>query len=668
MNENKAKIEIDKLTKSINYHNKIYYQGKPEISDYQFDQLLERLVKLEKQFPNFIQKNSPTQKVGGYSSKNFKSVKHLHPMLSLSNSYSKEDLTKFIERMYKLLPEEKISFFCELKFDGSAISIIFEDNKLNRVVSRGDGIKGDDITQNAKTIKNLPHSLKTKYKNKIIEIRAEAFMPKNVFEKLNQERKKLGEKLLANPRNAAAGTLKLLDPKIVEKRSLDYYAYTLIINDENIKTQEEGIKQLENWGLNISKTYKKCNTLEEIITYINHWETLRHSLEVDIDGIVIKVNNFDQQKRLGARSKSPRWAVAYKYKPENVSTLLESISFQIGRIGTITPVANLKPVLISGTIVKRASLHNPNEIKRLDVREGDTVFVEKGGEIIPKITLVDFTKRPKNIKPIKYIEYCPDCRTKLVSEEGEANIYCPNFKNCPTQIKENISHFANRKAMDIRELGPQTIERLFEKDLVKSVADLYDIKFGEIYELEGFKEQATRNLLRGIELSKNASFKKVLFALGLRHVGSALSEKLALKYKNIDNLRNSDFEDLIETEDVGERVAKSIIDYFKDPDNELLIKRLKEKNLNFELKEEEIPKNDILKEKTFVISGVFNNFTREEVKDLIKMNGGKIVSAISKSIEYLVIGNNPGPQKIEKAKKLDVNIINENELLQIIKK
>lgn len=668
MNESKAKIEIEKLTKLVNYHNKIYFQGKPEISDYQFDQLLERLRKLENQFPQLIKKNSPTQKVGESTTKNFPSIKHLHPMLSLSNSYSKDDLTKFVERIYKLLPNENISFFCELKFDGSAISIIYDNDILDRVVSRGDGIKGDDITQNVKTIKNLPHNLKTRFKNQLIEIRAEAFMPKSIFEKLNKERELLGEKLLANPRNAAAGTLKLLDPKIVEKRSLNYYAYTLIVDDESIKTQEEGIKQLERWGLNISKTYKKCDTLTEIFDYIDHWETLRHSLEVDIDGIVIKVNNLDQQKRLGARSKSPRWAVAFKYKPENVSTILESISFQVGRTGAITPVANLKPVLISGTIVKRASLHNPNEIKRLDVREGDTVFVEKGGEIIPKITSVDISKRNKKAKPIEFIEYCPDCQTKLVSESEEANIYCPNNKNCPTQIKESILHFANRKAMDIRELGPQTIERLFEKELIKSVAGLYDLKIEEIYKLEGFKEQSTRNLLAGIEASKKTPFKKVLFALGIRHVGSTVSEKLVDRYKNIETLEKASFDELIDTNDVGERIANSIIDYFKDDDNKILIKKLKEKGVNFEVKDEEISKNKILKEKIFVISGVFNNFTREEIKEFIKQNGGKVNSSISKNTNYLVAGTNPGPQKVEKAKNLLVEIINENDLLKLAEK
>ncbi|MCP3660748.1 MAG: NAD-dependent DNA ligase LigA [Bacteroidetes bacterium] len=668
MNENKAKIEISKLIKLINYHNKIYYEGKPEITDYQFDQLLKRLIKLENQFPDLIQKNSPTQNVGETSTKNFDTVKHLYPMLSLSNSYSKEEVTKYIERINKLLPEEKISFFCELKFDGSAISIIYENNKLNRVITRGDGTQGDNITENAKTIKNLPHEINTLYNEKTIEVRAEAFMSKKVFDKLNKERKILGEKLFANPRNVTAGTLKLLDKKEVSKRSLDYYSYTLTIDDSNIKTHEEGIKQLEKWGLNISKTYKKCDNLEDIFKYIDHWEPLRQTLPVEIDGIVIKVNNLNQQKRLGSRSKSPRWAIAFKYKPENLSTLLESVTFQVGRIGTITPVANLKPVLISGTIVKRASLHNPNEIKRLDVREGDTVFVEKGGEIIPKITSVDLGKRNSKCKPIKYPEYCPDCKTKLISSEDQANIYCPNSKKCPTQIKESIFHFASRNAMDIRELGPQTIERLYDQRLIKNVADLYDLKFSDIYKLEGFKEQSTRNLLDGIETSKNISFKKVLFALGLRHIGVSLSEKLALHYKNIDNLSSADFEELISIHEVGERVAQSILDYFEDSDNKILIKRLKHKNINFELKEDEIPKSNILEEKIFVISGVFNNFTREEMKSLIKNNGGKIVTSVSKNTDYLIIGNNPGPQKLDKADKLDIRTINEDDIQELIKK
>ncbi len=668
MTSEEVKSEISRLTKLIKHYNHLYYQGKPEISDYEFDMIVEKLKKIEQKFPSLSSKSSPTREVGETITKNFVSVEHRHPMLSLANSYSKEDVTKFIDRMKKLLPEEDINFFCELKFDGTAISIIYENGKLRNVISRGDGKKGDDITNNAKTIQSLPKIIVGNNIPKILEVRAEAFMPKLSFELLNREREKKGLELMANPRNATAGTLKLLDSKIVSQRSLDYHAFSLYIDENNPNTQEEALKILEKWGFHLSKTYKKCNDINEIFSYIDYWESRRHTLPVEIDGIVIKLNDIYQQNKLGSTSKSPRWAIAFKYPPENLSTVLKNISYQVGRTGAITPVANLEPIQLAGTVVKRASLHNPNEIKRLDVRIGDTVFVEKGGEIIPKVTGVDFNKREKESKKIIFIEHCPECGTKLTYETGEAIIYCANHKKCPAQVKGKITHLGARKAMDISELGPQTIASLFEAGLVHSMDDLYKLKYEDIYKLEGFQDKSTLNLLRGIEESKKAPFEKILFALGIRHVGSNSAEKLAKHFKNIDNLTKASNEDLLNVEDIGEKIACSIIEYFGDKDHLELIDNLKKAGLKFSISEEDIKLDSrILIDKTFVVSGVFTNFTRDGIKDFIKKNGGKVVSSVTPNLNYFVSGEKPGPKKRKLAKEYNIETINEETLVKILK-
>ncbi len=701
MKNDSIKQEIKKLTDSINYHNNLYYNGTPEISDYEFDRLLEKLKILEDKFPQYKSTNSPTKKVGEHTTKGFKSIKHLYPMLSLANSYSREDLTKFIERVHKNLGESDVGFFCELKFDGVAISMIYEKESssphylLQKVLTRGDGVQGDDIIENAKTIQKMPSQIlalitdglitqapSTKKNEKIafdtpsfsqkyIVIHAEAFMPKTVFKKLNDARKKNDQKLFANPRNTTAGTLKLLDSNIIKKRSLSYYAYSLKIGEKDVNsiTQEKSIHLLENWGFNISKTYKKCKNISEIFEYIDCWEKLRHDIDVDIDGVVIKVNNIQQQQNLGATAKSPRWAIAYKYKPENISTVLEKITYQVGRIGTITPVANLNPVLISGTIVKRASLHNIQEIARLDVREGDTVFVEKGGEIIPKITSVDFTKRQKgNLKPI-FPKVCPSCNSVLVCPEGEVNIYCLNTKECTDQVKECILHFASRKAMDIRELGPSTIEKLIGNKFIKSSADLYKLKFEDIYKLEGFKEQSVKNLIEGINISKSKPFKKVLFALGIRHVGINVSSIIAREFGSLNNIIQAKLDDFINIKDIGTQVANSVLLFFKDSYNLSEIKKLQEAKLIFQ--ENFINKNkekSVLNNKILVISGTFKTFSRERLKDLILDYGGRVTSSISKNTNFLIAGSNAGPQKLEKAKQLNVSIVNEVDFSKMINK
>ncbi|MBT1697760.1 NAD-dependent DNA ligase LigA [Fulvivirgaceae bacterium PWU4] len=664
-----AQKEIIALTEKINYHNTLYYQqNRTEISDYEFDQLLEKLIQLEKEYPQFKQQDSPTQRVGGTITKEFETVYHKYPMLSLSNTYSEEELADFDKRVAKGLEGEPYEYFCELKFDGVSISLTYENGVLARGVTRGDGVRGDNVTNNVKTIRNVPLRITGKNIPPAFEVRGEIFLPKNVFNQLNKEREDIGEERYANARNTAAGTVKMQDSTEVAKRKLDCYVYSLL-GDTGSSSHAQSIQMLESWNFNVSQTYKKCKNINEVFEYIRHWETKRLELPLETDGVVIKVNSLEQQERLGFTAKSPRFAIAYKYKAQSISTRLNGVTYQVGRTGAVTPVAELQPVFLAGTTVKRASLHNANEIERLQLHIGDYVFVEKGGEIIPKVTGVDHEKRKSNTtQPITYIDKCPECGTKLIRYEGEAAHYCPNITGCAPQIKGRIEHFIQRKAMDIDSLGERTIDQLYKLDLVKSPADLYDLKREDILKLEGFKDKSVTNLLGGIEQSKNTPFESVLFAIGIRYVGRTVAEKLARYFRNIDKLANASYEELVQAPEVGEKIAQSVFEFFRNPENQREIQRLRKAGLKFEsdLKEPE-KESDILANKSFVISGVFERYEREDLQDLILKNGGRILSGVSGKLDYLLAGDNMGPSKREKAEKLGVTIISEADFEKMLK-
>jgi DNA ligase (NAD+) len=668
MTPEQARKEIESLTEKINYHSDLYYQKhRTEISDYEFDQLLEQLIALEKQFPELRDPHSPTQRVGGTITKEFPTVYHRYPMLSLGNTYSPAELEEFDKRVSRGLDGEKYEYFCELKFDGVSISLIYENGKFSKGVTRGDGVRGDDVSTNVKTIRSVPLVLKGRDIPESFEVRGEVFMPKDVFQKLNKEREDVGEERYANARNTAAGTIKMQDSSEVARRKLDCYVYSML-GVSGIKTHEEAIKKLEQYGFNVSKTYRKCKDISDVLEYINEWELKRHELPLETDGVVVKVNNLQQQEALGFTAKSPRWAIAYKYKAQSVSTRLNGITYQVGRTGAVTPVAMLEPVFLAGTTVKRASLHNANEISRLDLRVGDYVFVEKGGEIIPKVTGVDTTKRQKNSEPIQYISRCPECNSELFRVEGEAAYYCPNVSGCPPQIKGRIEHFIQRKAMDIDSLGERTIDQLYQLGLVKTPADLYDLKKEDILRLEGFKDKSATNVLEGIKSSKERSFEHVLFAIGIRYVGQTVAEKLARYFKNIDALANASFDELMNAPEVGEKIAQSVFGFFRKPENQREVERLRKAGLKFEsdYKEPERESN-VLEGKSFVISGVFKNYERDELKDVILKNGGKVLSGVSGKLDYLVAGENMGPSKREKAEKLGITILSEEEFEALLK-
>lgn len=670
MNTEQAKQEIERLSQLIAYHNKLYYEeARPEISDYEFDQLLEKLTQLEQQFPSLKLSNSPTQHVGGAASKNFATVYHQYPMLSLSNTYSAEEVSQFIRRIQKQLPEATLSFFCELKFDGVAISLLYKEGKLDKVVTRGDGVKGDDITENAKQIPTIPYEVKGANIPPTFEVRGEAFMPLVAFEKLNQERLAQGLEPLANPRNATAGTLKTLKNQLGPKRSLDCYMYSLLSEHIHLPTHEAGIQALEAWRFHISPTYKKCSSLEEVMAYINYWETAKKELPVAIDGIVIKVNDIAQQNKLGLTAKSPRWAIAYKYKPENISTVLEEVDYQVGRTGVITPVAHLRPVFLAGTTVKRATLHNASEVQRLDLHLGDTVFIEKGGEIIPKITGVDLNKRKPDSQRVEFITYCPACSTTLVKKYTKALYYCPNTKGCPYQLQGLLKHFVHRKAMDIRSIGKQTIDLLLKHNLVHTPADLYALTYEDIRTLEGFKDLSTKNVLTGIEDSKGRPFERVLFALGIRHVGEVIARKIVQYYPEIDLLAKATVDELTAIPFIGPEIAHSITNYFENPENLEMVALLKKAGLQF-IKENTISATSEgkmpLLGKNFLISGTFQNFDREELKELIRSKGGNMLTGVSSKLDYLVAGHKPGPSKIAEAQAAGVLIINEASILEML--
>ena len=683
MTRDEAQNQIQALIEKVNYHNDLYYnQSRTEISDHEFDQLLNQLISLENEFPDLKFPDSPTQRVGGDVTKNFEAVTHKYPMLSLGNTYSKEDLEDFNDRVIKGLGHSNFNYFCELKFDGVALSITYANGLLEKAVTRGDGIRGDNITTNAKTIRSLPLRLKKGNYPSEIEVRGEVFMPLEVFNRVNEERIEVGEEALANPRNTTSGTLKMQDSAVVAKRSLDCFLYALLGEQVDFQTHSDSITALQEWGFNVSPTFRKCKDIAEVLQYIDDWEFERLKLPLDTDGIVIKVDEVKHQQILGSTAKSPRWAIAYKYKSESALTRLNSITYQVGRTGAITPVAELQPVLLAGTTVKRASLHNANEIARLDIRVGDTVSVEKGGEIIPKITGVDLDQRVAQSEPLQFISSCPECGTELIRIEGEAVHYCPNFDACPPQVMGRIEHFIQRRAMNIESLGRETIKGLLDSGLIKDAGDLYSLTFQKLNGLEfrlqtdkkegnsvrSLREKSATNILNAIEGSKQVPFSNVLFGIGIRFVGRTVAEKLVEHFGSIDRIQNASLEELLEAPEIGEKIAASIVDFFKKDENLDLIKRLTEAGLKMENSEPESPLSDKLKGKTFVISGVFANYGRDELKENIKKNGGKILSSVSGNLDFLVAGENMGPSKLEKANKFGVQIINESELMKMIEK
>lgn len=669
MTADQAKKEIAALTEKINHHNELYYQeSRTEITDQQFDKLLESLVKLEEQFPQFRSADSPTQRVGGTISKSFATVYHKYPMLSLGNTYSQEELEDFDARVAKGLDGDPYEYFCELKFDGVSISLTYENGVLTKAVTRGDGVRGDDVTTNIKTIRSIPLKINQKNAPASFEVRGEIFLPRNVFEQLNKERDDIGEERYANARNTASGTVKMQDSAEVAKRKLDCYAYYLLGENLGVETHDEAIKKLEQWKFNVSPTYKKCKDIQEVLKYIANWEKKRLELPLETDGVVIKVNSIEQQQNLGFTAKSPRWAIAYKYKSESMSTRLNAVTYQVGRTGAITPVAELEPVFLAGTTVKRASLHNADIIAKLDLHIGDYVFVEKGGEIIPKVTAVDTAKRTNKTKPINYITKCPECGTALVRTEGEASHYCPNVTGCPPQIKGRVEHFIQRRAMDIDSLGEQTIRQLFELELLHTPADLYDLKKEDFFKLDKVKEKSAQNMLDGIQQSKTVPFESVLFAIGIRYVGKTVAEKLARHFKNIDAIMAANYDQLLEAPEIGEKIAQSVIAFSKMKANQKEIERLKKAGLQFTVVEQEVIKeSDNLAGKSFVISGTFEKYERDDLKDVIIKNGGKVASSISGKLDYVLAGDNMGPAKKEKAAKLGVKIISEQDFEKLLK-
>jgi len=660
---------IEALRKELNQHNYDYYVlSQPTISDFEFDRKLQTLQELEDRHPEFFDPNSPTQRIGNDINTEFKQVYHKYPMLSLSNTYSEGEITDFYERTRKALNEE-FELVCELKYDGSSISLMYENGELSQAVTRGDGEKGDDVTSNIKTIRSVPLVLQGDGYPSQFEVRGEIMMPWTVFEELNREREKQEEPLFANPRNAAAGTLKLLNSKEVAKRKLDAYFYYMLGEKLPADTHFENLQQMKSYGFKISDAIKKCRTLQEVFDFISHWNAGRKKLPVATDGIVIKVNSLRQQRNLGYTAKSPRWAIAYKFQPEKALTRLDFVSYQVGRTGAITPVANLEPVLLSGTTVKRASLYNADAIKNLDIHIGDMVYVEKGGEIIPKIVSVNKDARTLFLgEKVEFIKNCPECGAALVREEGEAAWYCPNEDGCPPQIKGKIEHFVTRKAMDIN-IGTETIELLYNKNLIKNCADLYSLKTDEIETLDRWGEKSANNLINSIKESKNVPFERVLFALGIRYVGETVAKKLAFAMKNIENIQEATLEQLMEINEIGERIALSVIAFFKKEANLQLINRLKEAGLAFQISGEKLEQQtDLLKGLTFVISGTFENHSREELRDLIEQNGGKNVASVSSKTDYLLAGENIGPSKLEKAHKLNIKFMTEDEFIKKINK
>lgn len=672
--------QIKRLTDEINRHNYNYYMlDNPTISDYEFDQLLNQLILLEKQYPDYVLPDSPTQRVGGSVTKQFKTVKHVFPMLSLGNTYSEEELQDFDRRVHELV-NGNVEYVCELKYDGLAISLVYEKGLLVRAVTRGDGVQGDDVTNNVKTIRTIPLKLQGDFPD-LFEARGEIIMNHENFERLNKEREEIGENPFANPRNAASGTLKLQDSAEVARRGLDFKLYFVMGHQPYAGNHFDSLAKLRDWGFRAPDVMVKAQSIREVIDFMHDWDTRRKTLPFDIDGIVIKVNDFSLQQQIGATAKSPRWAIAYKFKAERVPSRLLNVDFQVGRTGIVTPVANLTPVPLCGTIVKRATLHNKDIIDYYDIHENDVLYVEKGGEIIPKIVGVDVEKRELDVPKVKFVTHCPECGAELVQNEGESGVFCPNDLHCPPQIKGKLEHFISRKAMNIDSLGEGKVEMLFDNDLVKNPADFYALSYDKLIGLEkklsstdgkterviSFREKTVENILKGIEQSKTVGFERVLFAIGIRYVGENTAKKLARFFKNVDALSNATKEELMQVDDVGERVATSIIDFFLQPENLEMIIALRNAGVQFELKAEEtVSLSDKLSGKSIVVSGVFS-IPRDEMKQLIEKHGGKNVSSISKNTDFVLAGEKMGPEKRNKAQKLDIPIISEEEFYEMIK-
>ena len=669
MNKELAKKEVERLTQEINKYNDLYYiDNQSEISDYDFDMLLEQLQKLEVEFPEFAYSYSPTKRIGGDITKKQESVVHRFPMMSLSNTYSEEEIIEWENRLKKLA-DGPLEYVCELKYDGVAIGIQYENGILKQAITRGDGTKGENVTANVRTIRTIPLQLKGDYPQDF-EIRGEIFFPLKKFQELNEQRADIGEVEFANPRNTASGTLKLQDSKLVSERGLDCYLYGLYGYDLPLEGHYESVLKASEWGFKTPNPEKrmiyKTDSIDGIMKFIRFWDKNRVKLPFEIDGIVIKVNDYTQQQELGFTAKSPRWAIAYKFKAERVETILESVSYQVGRTGAVTPVANLKPVQLGGTTVKRASLHNSDQIQKLNLHINDTVQVEKGGEIIPKIVGVNLDKRNGQSAVIEFIENCPECNTSLVRREGEVQHYCLNDMECPPQIKGRIEHFIGRKAMNIDGLGAETVDVLVEKNLIHSYVDLYDLNFDQIVDLERMGDKSADNLLKGLELSKTVPFERVLFSLGIRFVGETVAKKLAKGLKSIDAIQKATFDKLISIDEIGEKIAISVQQFFLDERNIQIIEKLKNVGLQFEIKEKEGLTN-LFEGKTFVVSGVFSTFSRDELKEVIEMNGGKNASSISSKTTYVIAGENMGPSKLKKATDLGVEILSEDQFIQLLK-
>ncbi len=659
--------QIESLRKELREHNHNYYVlDNPIISDYDFDMMLMELQDLEAKHPEFHDPTSPTLRVGGMVTKNFETVAHEQRMYSLDNSYSKEDLEDWEKRIQRGLGDVEVEFTCELKYDGASISLTYEEGQLVRAVTRGDGFQGDNVTTNIKTINSVPLQLTGDYPPKF-DIRGEIVLPFEGFAKMNAERVANGEEPYMNPRNTASGSLKLQDSAAVAKRPLDCLLYGIVGQKTGITSQWQMLDKARDWGFKVPTVAKLCKTTDEVMKFVEHWDVHRHDLPYETDGVVIKVNSLQQQDELGHTSKSPRWAMAYKFKAEQVSTILNQITYQVGRTGAITPVANLEPVLLAGTTVKRASLHNADQIVKFDIREGDTVFVEKGGEIIPKIIGVDFSKRSQNSEPTKYIDHCPECHTELVRTEGDAKHYCTNYYGCPVQITGRIQHYISRKAMDIEGMGSETVTLLFQEGLITNYADLYTLTKEQVMPLERMAEKSAENLVNGVAESVKIPFERVMFALGIRFVGETVAKKLAKAYKNIDALMAASEEELTAVDEIGERIAKSVVEFFQNENNRAIVSRLKGYGVKFELSAEKLEnQTEKLKGQTFVVSGVFEKVSRDELKKLIEDNGGKVGSSVSSKTSFLVAGDKMGPSKRTKAETLGVQIISEDDFLGMV--
>lgn len=662
-----AQERIIELRNELNTHNYNYYVlDNGTISDYEFDTKLKELEKLEQENPIFFDENSPTQRVGGTITKNFNTVVHRNRMYSLDNSYSKEDLLDWEKRIQKILGISELSYTCELKYDGASINLTYENGQFVKAVTRGDGFQGDEVTNNIKTILSIPLSIQKDFVGNF-EMRGEIILPLEGFNKMNAERVANGEEEYRNPRNTASGSLKLQDSAEVAKRPLDCLLYQVVTSERKYQTHFESLEQARKVGFKVPNTIKQVNSIDEVFEFVNYWDVKRHDLPYETDGIVIKVNNLQHQEELGYTSKAPRWAIAYKFKAEQEATLLNEITYQVGRTGAITPVANLAPVQLAGTTVKRASLHNSDQIEKLDIRVNDTVFVEKGGEIIPKIVAVDFSKRSENSQPTVYAVHCPECGTKLVRSKGDAKHYCPNEFGCAPQITGRIQHFISRKAMDIDGLGGETVDLLRKEGLIQNYADLYDLTEEKILPLERMAEKSAKNLIDGIKKSKEIPFEKVLFALGIRFVGETVAKKLAKHFKSIDNLMAADFDTLIAVDEIGDRIAQSIIDFSFNLTSIQLVNRLKEAGVQLSVSEESLKnQTDKLQSQIFVVSGVFYQMSRTELKKAIEDNGGKVSSSISKKTNYIVAGDNMGPSKLAKAETLGIAIISEQDFIDLI--